>query len=101
MVLLATRLPVFAHDAEPLYQNERNGLFRYLFDCPVGVYETTLLEVETSATGPNQRMFNILINGDTVATNLDLFVAAGGQNIPVTLVFTNDAADSQLEMQFT
>jgi len=87
-----------------LYQWERYsqsaGGYSYLFDCPAGVYETTLLEVETFWSATNQRVFNVFIEGQQVLTNFDIFAAAGGKNIPVTRVFTNAVADAQLKIDF-
>jgi hypothetical protein len=36
-----------------------------------------------------------------VLTNFDIFVAAGGRNLPLTLVFTNAVTNSQLQVLFT
>jgi hypothetical protein len=89
----------------PLYQRERysgtTGSFRYLFDCPAGIYETTLLEAETWTNVPNGRVFNAFIEGQQVLTNFDIFATTGGKNIPITLVFTNAVTDAQLEMLFS
>jgi glycosidase len=88
----------------PLYRHERysttTGSFRYLFDCPAGIYETTLHEAETWTNAPNGRVFNVFIEGQQVVTNLDIFATTGGKSIPLVLVFTNAVADAQLEMQF-
>jgi glycosidase len=92
-------------NAWPLYQRERysgtTGSFRYLFDCPEGIYETTLLEAETWTNVPNGRVFNAFIEGQQVLTNFDIFATTGGKNIPITLVFTNPVADAQLEILFS
>jgi hypothetical protein len=89
----------------PLYQRERystsSGGFRYLFDCPVGVYEITLLEDETYWNATNQRVFNVFIEGQQVLTNFDIYAAAGGMNLAVTKVFTNAVSDAQLEILFS
>jgi len=85
------------------YQWERysnGGSFSYLFDCPAGVYEIQLLEAETYWSSTNQREFNLIIEGQQVLTNYDIFAHAGGQNIPITLVFTAAVTDAQLEMDF-
>jgi len=91
--------------AQPLYQRERYSTsssgFVYQFDCPAGIYETTLLETETYWNTTGQRTFNVLIQGRQVVTNLDLIAAAGGKNLPLTLVFTNSVTNSQLQVQFT
>ena len=88
----------------PLYQRERYSTassgYSYLFDCPPGTYETTLLEAETYWSGAGQRVFNVFLQGQEVLTNLDIFGVAGGQNRPITRVFTNVVAVSQLEIDF-
>ncbi|MGP8198140.1 MAG: alpha-amylase family glycosyl hydrolase [Limisphaerales bacterium] len=90
--------------AWPLYQRERystssSGFF-YQFDCPEGVYQITLLEAETYWSGPGEREFNVFIQGRQVLTNFDIYKTAGGQNIPITLVFTNNVTNSQLQILF-
>jgi hypothetical protein len=89
----------------PLYQRERystaSGGYSYLFDCPPGIYETTLLEAETYWSGAGKRVFNAFIQVQQVLTNFDIFVAAGGQNIPISRVFTNAVTNSQLQILFT
>jgi glycosidase len=91
--------------AQPLYRREHfstsSGGFFYQFDCPEGVYETTLLEAETYWTAAGQRVFNAFIQGRQVLTNFDIFAAAGGKNLPLTLVFTNAVTNSQLQILFT
>ena len=90
--------------AQSLYQRERYSTssdgFRYWFDCPIGVYETTLLEADTWVNGTNQRVFNVFIEGEQVLTNFDIYASAGGKNLPLTRTFTNSVADSQLEVLF-
>lgn len=90
---------------QPLYQRERystsSGGFYYQFDCPAGIYETTLLEAETYWNGAGKRVFNVFIQGSHVLTNFDIFAAAGGQNIPLTRVFTNAVTNAQLQVLFT
>jgi len=86
-----------------LYQWERyssGGSFSYLFSCPEGIYQIQLLEAETYWSSTNQREFNLFIQGQQVLTNFDIFKAAGGKNIPITLVFTAAVNDAQVEMDF-
>ncbi len=90
--------------AQSLYQRERystsaNG-FYYQFDCPEGIYEVTLLESETYWSGVGQRVFNAYIQGRQVLTNFDIYAVTGGQNIPLSLVFTNAVTNSQLQILF-
>jgi glycosidase len=91
--------------AQSLYQRERystssDGFF-YEFDCPEGIYETTLLEAETYWNGPGKREFNVFIQGRQVLTNFDIYATTGGMNIPISLVFTNAVTNSQLQILFT
>jgi hypothetical protein len=91
--------------AQSLYQRERystsSGGFSYQFDCPIGVYETTLLEAETYWSAAGQRVFNVSLQGQPVSTNFDIFAAAGGKNLPVSRVFTNAVTNGQLQVLFT
>jgi glycosidase len=92
-------------NAYRLYQWERystpgGGGFSYLFDCPEGIYEIQLLEAETYWSTNGQREFNLLIQGQQVLTNFDVFAAAGGKNIPITLVFTTAVNNAQVDMDF-
>ena len=91
--------------AQTIYQHERssapNSTMRYLFDCPPGIYQVTLLEAETTATGPNQRVFNVSLEGETVLSSFDIYSAAGGANIAWSQSFSATASDAQVEIQFT
>lgn len=90
---------------QALYQSERYGsasvsAFGYLFDCPEGVYEVTVLETETTFGAPNMRVFDLNIEGQQALSFFDIYAAVGGMNIPVDLVFTTEVTDAQLELQF-
>jgi glycosidase len=102
---LANTISGICAGAQSLYQRERystsGGGFYYEFDCPEGIYEITLLEAETYWSGAGEREFNAFIQGRQVLTNFDIFAAAGGQNIPISLVFTNAVTNSQLQILFT
>jgi len=91
-------------EGQLLYQLERystpDETFRYIFDCPEGVYETVILETETFHTGIGERQFDLYIQGERMLADFDIFNAAGGMNIPVVLAFTNAVTDSKLELQF-
>jgi alpha-amylase len=91
--------------AQSIYQRERYSTnsagVLYQFDCPEGVYEVTMLEAETYWSGAGKRVFNAFIQGRQVLTNFDIYATAGGMNLPVTLVFTNNVTNSQLQVLFT
>ena len=102
---LASNIVGVCASAQSLYQREHyststNG-FAYQFDCPPGVYETTLLEAETYWSATNQRVFNVFIQGQHAVTNLDIFAVTGGSDIPWVGVFTNTVTNTQLQALFT
>ena len=74
--------------------------FRYLFRCPPGVYEVTLHEAETFMSGPNQRRFDVYLQGVKKFANIDIFAAAGGSNLAVTFTNQTNVANGLLEVQF-
>lgn len=90
--------------AQSLYQRERYGAngstFSYRFDCPPGVYEVTLLQSENWVNGPNQRLFDVRIQEETVIENKDIFALAGGQSIPLQMVYTQQVTESPLWIHF-
>jgi hypothetical protein len=65
-----------------LYQSEHynTGNLTFLTSVPNGSYTVTLKFAELYWTSPGQRVFNVQLNGTQVATNLDVFAAAGGMN---------------------
>ena len=57
-------------------------------------------EAETFHNGPNQRRFDIYAQGQKVVQNLDIFLAAGGANLPLTESFTTPVANALLELDY-
>ncbi len=73
-----------------LYRTDRHGPCNYRI--PVGTrhtYTILLHFAETYYTAPNERVFNVLINGKTVLRNFDIFKAAGGKNRALVEKFTD------------
>ena len=63
-----------------LYDTQRYGAnFSYVFHVPAGSYQATLLFAETYSgdDGVGDRIFNVLVNGVTVLSNLDVFAQVG------------------------
>ncbi len=91
--------------AQSIYQHDRssapNSTVRYLFNCPAGIYQVTLFEAETIATGPNQRVFNVSLEGQQILSNFDIYTAAGGANTAWSQSSNTTVADAQLDLQFT
>ena len=57
---------------DPLFQTMQENLNSYRFDAPNGVYEVELKFAETKFDKPNQRVFDVKINGTTMLEKLDL-----------------------------
>jgi malectin (di-glucose binding ER protein)/SdrD B-like protein len=74
---------VFAPAPQSVYQTERFGSsFSYKATnlTPGAVYLVRLHFAENFVTGPNQRLFNVAINGTTYLNNFDIFAAAGAMH---------------------
>jgi trimeric autotransporter adhesin len=88
---------------EAVYLSERYVPFTYVLtglvaDAP---YTVNLHFAETYWTGPGDRIFNVVINGKQVLTNLDVFKTAGGENIAYDPQFTASADKfGQIIVQF-
>jgi hypothetical protein len=61
----------------PLYQSERYGNFSYSIPVPAGDYLVTLKFAEIYWTQVGQRVFNVLVQGTTVLSKLDLVARVG------------------------
>lgn len=72
-----------------VYQTERYGPCVYTLPglTPGAPYRVRLHFAETFFGGPNLRLFNTLINGATVLTNMDIFAAAGAKNRAIVKEF--------------
>lgn len=72
-----------------LYQSWRYGNFSYSIPAPNGIYEVKLKFAENLKKAAGQRVFNVLMQGTTVISNLDLYSraknAAYDVIIPVTV----------------
>jgi hypothetical protein len=81
---------------QALYENERYGTsLLYNFQAPSALYQVTLKFSENYWTSAGSRVFNVMINGNTVLTNFDIFAAAGGEFKAVDKVFNNIQPDAQ------
>jgi hypothetical protein len=70
-----------------LYQSQRYGSFRYDFPVPYGTYVLNLKFAEIWYTEPEKRIFDVIVNGETVLPNFDIIAQAGGPNIAVDRSF--------------
>jgi hypothetical protein len=51
-------------------------------------------------TGAGQRVFNVVVNGQTVLSNFDVFAAAGGQYIAVDKAIPVNVTTGSVTIQF-
>ncbi len=89
---------------QQVYQTERYGNFSYTLPhlVPDSPYVVRLDFAEIYWDAPNQRLFNVLINGDPVLTSFDIFATAGGKDIAVSRQFECLSSSSgQIVIQFT
>mmetsp|Transcript_33175 Transcript_33175/g.53794 ORF Transcript_33175/g.53794 Transcript_33175/m.53794 type:complete len:479 (+) Transcript_33175:221-1657(+) len=76
-------------NAGAVFQTERYGRFTYTIPVPsAGSYTVTLSFVEIYWTGPNQRIFNVDLQGTRQITALDIYRESGGQNRLIQRSFT-------------
>jgi hypothetical protein len=79
---------------QAVYQTQRYGpVISYTVPnlTPNSAYSLRLHFVESFFVSAGQRLFNIKINGGQVATNFDVFAAAGGANIATVKTFNVNA----------
>ncbi len=87
------------YSQSPISQN--GGSIQYDVPLPDGNYNIRLLFVEPTANGPNQRKFDIVLQGQTVLANYDIFADTGGVRKATAKSFTFTAtqgAGLQLEL---
>lgn len=85
--------------ANPIYQTERNGTFSYHFSVNNGLHTVTLKFAELRYRVPKKRIFNVVINGKTVISSLDL-VKVAGYGVPYDRSFTVNVTDQKIKIDF-
>jgi hypothetical protein len=82
-----------------LYQTVRFGdAFGYQFDVPNGEYEVELHFAEVFHTAEGQRVFDVILEGQTKLDDYDIFVAAGGKLRSDVESFAVTVSDGQLDL---
>ncbi len=97
-------LPSYAYTsslpfANPVYQSQRYGRFSYNFPIANGTHTVKLKFAELVYKQPGQRVFNVVINGTQVITNLDL-VNVAGYGVPYDKVFHVNVTDNNIKIDF-
>jgi len=90
---------------DPLYQSERywgsGATPGYRFTVPNGQYSVTLKFDEIYRTTAGRRVFGVRIEGVTVLSAYDTFLAAGGKDVAAPdEVFTVNVSDGELGIDF-
>ncbi len=83
-----------------LYQTERWGLSAYKFDLPNGAYRVELLIDEIYDARPGIRVFDVLIQGQTVLANFCPGQVAGGLNKALRYLYLANVSNGQLIVSF-
>ena len=90
-------------DDPKLYQTQRFGMAAdtdfVLSGLPPGPVQVTLLFAETYQTAPGLRKFDVVINGQTVLRDFDVYAEAGGKDVAVQKTFTVDAPNGTVEVK--
>ncbi|HEY6177847.1 MAG TPA: malectin domain-containing carbohydrate-binding protein, partial [Kofleriaceae bacterium] len=88
---------------QSVLQTNRHGQMTYRVGgfTPGGSRSVTLYFVEHFWSAAGKRLFNVIINGNQVLTDFDVFADAGGQYIAVERTFTTIAnASGEVVVQF-
>jgi hypothetical protein len=90
-------------DDPKLYQTQRYGksdsLDFLLPGLPPGPAIVTLYFAETYQTKPGARKFDIVVNGQTVLHDFDIYAESGGKDIALQKTFTVDAPLGTVEVR--
>ena len=104
----STTASIAGTDDDPIYQSERYGDFTYQLPVADGDYKVTLLFAEIYANSSNQRVFDVLLEGQERISNLDLYAIVGknkayqvSENVEVTdgsltIAFSSDIDNAKL-----
>lgn len=82
-----------------LYRSQRTGNFSYNIALANGSYKLTLKFAEIWFKAPRRRVFNVLVNGKTVVSRLDIYARAGA-NKAFDVVIPVSVTNGSLRLQF-
>jgi hypothetical protein len=83
-----------------LYQTYRtqSGTLQYQFSMPNGTHTVNLRFAETFYSSISQRVFNIVLNGQTLRSNVDIYSLVGA-NRALVLTFPVNVINGQVLIQ--
>lgn len=76
------------------------GSFNYNLNVANGTYTVTLEFADALSTAAGQNVFNVLAEGATVLSSLDVFQAAGASRKAISRTFTVSVADGRMNLAF-
>lgn len=89
-----------AEDA--LFQTQRYGTFTYELPVDNGLYNTTVHLAESWAEMPGQRLMSIVVEGEVLLDNADIYDQFGGRFQAVSLELNDvEVTDGALTIEFT
>jgi hypothetical protein len=91
--------PIAGTEDDRLYQSERWGSFGYSLPMANGNYVLTLKFAEIFWTDPAKRLFDVIVEGSEVVTDLDL-VAQVGPNTAYDVQIPVTVSDGSLDIDF-
>ncbi|HEY7772194.1 MAG TPA: malectin domain-containing carbohydrate-binding protein [Marinagarivorans sp.] len=87
---------------DALYQSQRYG--NYIYELPVtnGIYNTTVHLAESWAEMPNQRLMSIVVEGQVLLDNADIYTEFGGRFQAIDLEVNDiEVTDESLTIEFS
>lgn len=101
-----TLSPILGTIDDPIYQTERYGMPSYQFDVPNGDYDVTLHFAEIYYNAANKRSINVMLEGEPVLTQFDIYSQAPGKNQALKRTFsTRDlgltVTDNRIDLDFS
>jgi hypothetical protein len=88
---------------DTIYQTMRYSKtsFSYLFDgIPSGEYDVTMYFMEPNHTSAGLRIFDVVVEGDLLLDDFDIFAESGGKNVAMSRIFPVVVTDGQLTTEF-
>lgn len=97
----STSAPIAGTNDDVLYQSERYAkTFAYNLPIANGQYVVRLQMAETYQTSTNKRVFDVLIEGDIVLDDLDIYQEVG-HDVAVDYERTVTVGDGEMNIAFT
>ena len=87
-------------DDEPMYYSYLDSIQSYRFDVADGRYRLTFCFAEAQRIGRGERVFDVVVNGETVVSGLDLAATAGFAQAVVKTIVTTARNGGGVQVRF-